>query len=568
MATPSARLTAALAVALLTTGRGAASPRDELLRVAPPDAALVVVVQNARDHLKTLSASPFAAWFPTTAIGRQVLGSADLLKAQDGGREVFRQLGTTPDELRDDVFGDALGFAFTPGSADGKSPERSVILARPRKPETLQKIIDRLNDLQKTSGEVKAVVAREHGGVGYFERQRAAEPPEYYLLRGGVFAFSESEADIRGVIDRLPNKSAAWADRMARLGVADAAVVLLINPRAFDADIRAKVAAAARDEKPFLTTFEQVWKALDGAALFIDFGPTLDAGAVARFRPGELPPALKPWLVGPATPSGLWAAVPDDALLAVAGRVKVTELIDALAAIVPDDGKQGVRAGLEQVIGPVIGRDKLQPVLDTIGPDWAAWATPPAANGFLPAAVVALQVRSDGPDGAAAAKALADGVEFGFRMARFAYNASHPDQIDLRETKDGDAVIHTLVNAKAFPAGFRPSFALKKGYLLLATSPEAITAFRPPDAAPKSGGDVLLARASAVGVRAYLQSHRTPLAKFLADAGAGPEAEVLTHLDQFTAVLELFDRVEVLTRGDDTGVRLTVRVTFAKSLKK
>jgi hypothetical protein len=244
-------------------------------------------------------------------------------------------------------------------------------------------------------------------------------------------------------------------------------------------------------------------------------------------------------------------------------------LIETLAALVPDDGKQGVRSGLEQLVGPVIGRDKLQAVLDTIGPNWGLWATPPAdGDGFLPVAVAAIQVRTDGPDGAAAAKALADGVEFGFRMARFAYNSSHPDQIDLREAKDGDAVLRSLVNDKAFPAGFRPSFALKGGYLLLATSPEAIKAFRPPAAAPKSGGEVPLVRVSGTAARAYLLAHRGPLAKFLADAGAGSEPEVLTHLDQFAAVLELFDRVELLARGDDASARLTIRVTFAKPLKK
>src|SRR5207249_3770509 len=162
--------------------------------------------------------------------------------------------------LLGDVFGDAIVFAFTPGSADNKTAERSVILIRPRKPETLRKALDRLNDLQKTSGEVKAVVGREHGGLGYFERQRGSEPSEFYFLRGGVFAFSESEADIRGVIDRDRggNKTPELVDRMARLGVADAAVVLLINPRAFDAEIGSKVAAANRDEKAFLAKFEQV----------------------------------------------------------------------------------------------------------------------------------------------------------------------------------------------------------------------------------------------------------------------------------------------------------------------
>jgi hypothetical protein len=570
MATPSVRL-AVLVVTLLGVGRAAAAPRDDLLRVAPPDAALVVVAQNARDHLKNLSQSPFAEWFPTTRIGAQLLASADFRKAQAGAAEVFRQLGTAPDELLDDVFGDAIVFAFTPGSADNKTAERGVILVRPRKPETLQKVIDQLNDLQKKSGEVKEVVRREHNGVGFFERQRAAEGSEFYFLRGGVFAFSESESEIRGVIDRERggNRAPELVDRLTRLGVGDAAVVLLINPRAFDADIRSKVAAANRDEKAFLANFEQVWKALDVAALYLNLGEELEAGAVLRFRPDALPAALKPWIVGPRTPSGLWAAVPDNALFAAAGRLKVSELIETVGALVPDDGKNGVRAGVEQIVGSVIGRDILPAVFDALGPDWAIWAAQPAnGDGFLPVVFAALQVRTDGPAGPAAAKELAEAIEFGFRAARVAYNVAHADQIELRQVADGNTTIRSLVNDKAFPAGFRPSFALKDGYLLLATTPEAIKAFRPPATAPKPGGEALLARFSGTTARAYLLAHRTPLAKFLSDAGAGAEKEVLTHLDQFAAVLELFDRVELLTRGDDTSTRLIVRVTFAKPLKK
>lgn len=562
MTTPPARFAAALVVALLLLGRSAAGPRDDLLRVAPPDATFVLVVQNPRDHLKTLSESPFVAWFPTTRLGKQLFGSDDFRKGLEGSTEVLRQLDVTPDVLLADVFGDAVVVAVTPGERD----ERSVILVRPRKPETLQKVIDRLNELQKASGEVKAVVARQHGGAAYFERQCGDKPSEFYFLRGGVFAFSESEADVRAVIDRerAATPSRELADRLARLGVADAAAVLLVNPRSFDAEVRAKVAAANRDERRLLEQFEQVWKALDAAAVYLDLGRDFEVGAALRFRPDAVPAALKPWLLGERTPSGLWEAVPADALFAVAGRVKVAEVIQTVAALAPDEGKNGVAAGLNQVLGPVFSRDKLPGVLDAVGPDWAVWVAPPAADA-LPTAVVALQVRGDGPDGPAAAVEKA--VAFGFQMARFAYNAEHPDQIDLKETPDGGGVIRTLVNDKGFPAGFRPSFALKKGYLLFSTSPAAIQAFRPPAAAAKPG-DAPLARFSGAAARTYLHAHRGPVAKLLSDAGAGPEKDVQAHLDQLADVLELFDRVELLTRGDAAGCRLTVRVTFAKPLKK
>ena len=159
------RFAAVLAVALLGVGRLGAAPRDELLRLAPPDAALVVVVQNARDHIKNLAEAPFAAWFPTTQLGKQLLGSADFRKARAAGEMVFGQLGITPDDVFNDILGDVAAFAFTPGSSDGKTPERAVILVRPRKPETLRKLIDRLNELQTKSGELKAVVRHQHAGA-------------------------------------------------------------------------------------------------------------------------------------------------------------------------------------------------------------------------------------------------------------------------------------------------------------------------------------------------------------------------------------------------------------------
>src|SRR5437762_14389944 len=107
------RFAAVLAVALLGVGRLGAAPRDELLRLAPPDAALVVVVQNAREHIKNLAESPFAAWFPSTQLGKQLLGSADFRKTREAGAMIFGQIGVTPDDVFGDILGDAAAFAFT-----------------------------------------------------------------------------------------------------------------------------------------------------------------------------------------------------------------------------------------------------------------------------------------------------------------------------------------------------------------------------------------------------------------------------------------------------------------------
>ncbi|MBN9120073.1 MAG: hypothetical protein J0I06_13065 [Planctomycetes bacterium] len=570
------RLPLVLALALtlsLPVAAAPPTPRDEALRLAPDAFALVAVVQNLRDHTTAVSESPFASWFPTTPLGKQILGGANFKQITDSATPLFGALGITPSDLLHDVIGDAAVFAFTPAAPTDPSGERSIILVRPRKPDTLVKVIERLNDVQTKSKELKALVEHKHAGETYFERQKPNGPSDFYCFRDGVFAFSASETEIKAVIDRdkaAPrDKPSVLAARMTKLGVTDAAVVLLVNPRPLDAELAAKVKNARPDEKAFLTKFAEVWAAADAAALYLQVGAAAELGVSLQFDPAKVPAGARAWLVGERTPSAVWAAVPDDAIAAVAGRVRPNDLFTFLDSLNADDGKFGARATIEQALGPLIGKDKLPLVLDALGPDWGAWVAPPAkgSTDSVPAAVTAIKVRTDAPRGAEAAKALVQSLEYGFQVARIAYNAKHKDQLELREEADGDTVVRSLAG-EGLPAGFRPSFALKGGYLLISTSPDAIKAFRPPTAEPKPGGDVPFARFSATAARGYLESHSAVLAKLLSAAGAGDEKGLADQFDMLARVLEPVDTVELVARGDATGVKLSLRVKPAKSLKK
>lgn len=560
----------AAAALVLTASPVLAGPRDELLRVAPPDAALTLVVQNAREHVRNVAASPFAEWFPTSALGKQLAGVANFKHAREFTGPVFQALGTTPEELLNEVAGDAVAFAFTPAPPSDPKGERAVLLVRPKKPETLAKLIDRLNDIQTRNGELKAVVRREHRGAEYFERQKPGGS-DFYCFRGGVFAFSGTEPDILGVIDRdaaAGDKPPELAAKLAKLGVADAVAVALVNPRPLDAEVKAKVARARPDEKPFLDRFQEVWLALDSAAVYLALGTDLEAGVSLRFRPDALPPGAKAWLTGPRTRPEVWGALPENALFAVAGRFKAAELVDTIGSLAPGDGPNPLRAAVDQFLGPVFGKAKLPRVLDALGPNWAVWAEPPADSGFLPVAAAAVQIDAAGPKGKETARMIVHAVGFGFDAARVAYNAGHADQIESVETEDGDVIITSLVNDKVFPPGFRPSFAYKAGYLVVATSPGAVRRFTAPKSGSGAGEESLLARFSGAGTRAYLQAHREPLAKFLSATGHGNETELLKQIDQAATVLGLLDRAEVVTHGDADGMRIALRAKLAKGLKK
>jgi hypothetical protein len=552
----------------LVPAAAAAGPREEALRLAPADAALVLVVQNAHDHLTAVAGSPFGVWFSTTNVGKQLLGSTDLLSAKESLEKVARELmaDTPPGVVFADVLGGAVVFAYTPAPPTDPVAERSVLLIRPRKAETLLKLVGRLNTLQTAGGEVKAVVRREHAGQEYFERQKAAGAAEFYCFLGDVLVFSAVESEVRATVDRArsapTDKPPPWVERLTKLGVSGAAAVLAVSPRAFDAELDAKASAARGGERAFLTKFREVWSALDAAAAYLDLGHDLELGVAARFRPDALPPAFRGWLTGSRATSALWAAVPENALVAVAGRITAAELVDALDSFIPQ--KKPVRTGLDQALGPVVGRDKLGGLLNSLGPDWAIWAEPPGTGGgSLPMITAAVRVRTDD-----APKTAAQVLDWAFLMARVGYNAGHEDQIELREEVHDRVTIKSLANDKGFPPGFRPSFAVKGGFLLVATSPDAIKGFRPPAGVPADGAEVPVARFSAAAARAYLSAHGEELARLLAGAGMGDATVIRTHLNQFGDVLELVDRADVLSRGDETGLRVWVRVKFAKPLKK
>ncbi len=554
--------------AFLAHSASAASPREELLRVAPPDAALLLLVQNANDRVQNIEQSPFAKWFPQSALGKQILSGVDLKQAQSSLAPIFAALEIKPEELLADVFGEAVAFAYTPTPNDDPKGERAVVIVRPRKPETLARLVAKLNEIQLAGGEVKAVLSRRHNGEEYFERQKPGGTSDFYCFRGSVFAFSGTEPDIQAIIDRdKADKPSVLPAKLAKLGVEKSFVVALINPRSFDAEVKAKAAKAKGADRVLLERFQEIWLALDSAAISLDLDAGLEAGVSLQFQPNKLPVAARTWLTGVRQNAAIWQAIPESALFALAGNVRIAEAIESLGSLAAADGANPLKTAAEQLLGPVFGKDKLPQVLAALGPQWAFWIEQPSGNGFLPEGVAVVQIDSTGPKGKAAAREISRAVGFGFNTARIAYNATHTDQIEIDELDDGGVLITSLVNEKGFPAGFRPSYAFKAGYLLVATSPEAIQRFQE----PKPGiakPEATLSRVSGAAIRVYLHTHREKLAKFLAAAGQGNEADVLKQFEQLATVLELVDRLEIVTRGDEGGIRLSARIQFAKPLRK
>lgn len=548
-------LTLLAAAALPAIARADAA--DDALRLVPPDTAICVVVRDLRTHGRAVAGSPFAKWVQQSPLVKQVADPEDLKKVHAFVGFLSEQIGATPEQFLDDVLGDAVVFAYQPGPPGKPAEEAGVVLVRPRKPEVLARVVGKLNELQQKSGEVKAVREKAHKSRPYFEREKTAGGSEFYLLRDGLFAYSGQEGAIRRVIEQELTASASRSGRVAEslrsLGVADKLAVCWFNPRGFDAELKAKTEAAKDNDRAFLTQFSKVWAAADGVALYAHPGTGIEVGIVAHADPGKLPKELREVLFTPAGPAGV--AIPADAMIAATGRLSVPKLLDAIGSFLPPAEREKLLAGITDGLGPLVGRDRLPGVLAGLGPDWAVWLSPPAKGTWVPDWTAAVRV-ADGDT----AKAVAQAVDAVAQLVRVEHNRKHADPIDLGEESRNGVTVKTLTS-KAFPPEFRPAYAVRDGYLVLAGSPDAVWRFK------SATADGPVVRISAAAVREYLREHKQIVAEAVAKGSNRPVADVAKEFGDLAAGLEAFDRIEVTHTAADGRVTIAVRVEFVKPLK-
>jgi hypothetical protein len=563
------RLLALLAVALLAAPL-LAGPTADVMRLVPPKSTVCFVLQDLRGTAARLGESPFADRFAESKFGKGLLASDELKQLTAVEGILKDHLGLSFAGLRDDVFGDAVLFAYLP-PADGKEDHDSgVLIGKAAKPEVLAALVKKLNAVQVQSNELKGTAEKTHGGIGYVERQKADGKSEFYLLReDGVFAYTVQEAVLKQVIDRVSgaDKTASpLAGAIDKLGVSTATAVLLFEPAAFAADLAAQEGKSGdANEKAFLKQFGRLWLAAEavGVSLTFDTHATLAVTAVAN--PDKVPAELRGLFKPDNKPCGLWSVIPADALLAFGGRFEWDTFNTLLQSFLSDEGKAGVKQLFDDVIGPLVGKDTLPAVKAGLGPDWAVWLTPPAKGdtGPLPAATLAVRVKPAGGTDDTVGQAVIAAVDAVLHAVRMEHNRKHADQFTLTDDKG----LRTLKNDKALPAGVRPSYALSGDFFVLGSHPQAVKRFTPPKA-EAAVTDAPLVRLNAVALATYLNAHGSELGEVLAGWTGGPADKAKSELTDFAAVLELFDTLELHHTGDGKRMSLAVRAKAVKPLKK
>ncbi len=566
LALPRTPASIVLLVALFAAPVRASSARDELLRYVPEDVGFCLVVQGLRDRLADVAASPFAERVRKSGVAQALLSSKEWGQLTKLEGYLSRHLGVDFAQVRDDLLGDALLFVYRPGPAGKPEQEQGMLLLRARDEKVLAAVVAKLNALQQGTGELKELDEREHEGVKY-HRRREAKATTFYLLRGPVLLVTGQEAILREAI-ALERKFSAGAEppvlkRLRDLRLAQATVALAVNPRAWDAAVAAKATA-----DPGAKMASRFWGALQGVGLAVEVDKEIRLRLALRTKAADLPESARRFLGATSRASEVWSGFPEDALLALAGRLDLAALAQFLGEAMPPAVRRTAEAELDRTVGAVVGRSVRKELLPALGPDWGLCVTAPPSEGkgWAPSVVLAVKV-ARGDEADPLDEAVLAALQWGAQLGVLGHNKAHPDRpLSLRaQTVDGVRG-RFLSGDGVFPEGVQPGFALKGGYLVLASSPVALGRFRVGPATAAQGAPLL--RVSLRGWREYLSRRREQVAEALAGKDGMTKEQALAKIDELRAALEWLDRVELRQTAAPGYAALTLTVVPSAPLRK
>jgi hypothetical protein len=551
----------------------AASPRDELLRLVPPDAGFCLVLEDIRGHGTALLESPFFKQFRASPAAGKIIASPETRKLSEIDEFLQKNLHISSTQLRDEIIGEALVLVYRAGPPGKPEDEEGMLLLHARDAKLLSNLLGRINELQKDSGDLEKLEERTHAGAKYFHRVEA-KGENFYYLRGPLLAFSTRERMLRQLIerdtaDKLETESVV-AREFRSLGVARPLVALWVNPRAFDRALDERASAAAGAQAVALKNLRTYWKALEGIAVSVDLEKDFELALAVRANPDKLPHSARRFIQAAAHQSELWACFPDNSMIATAVRFDIAAFVDACSEFLAEEARVPVRVAIEHTVGAILGPDLVPSLVPHLGPDMGLCvvAPAPAEKSWVPQMIVALRVRP-GEAGDAPELTLANALNSLATLLVFTQNAGRPGALKLQAARQDSVDVKYLVDDEKFPPGFQPAFALKDGYALVAGSPDTVRRFHGPKApgTSQSSGEIPLVRISLREICTYVEQRRGDLINYNAASKQISKDAAASGLDTLIAGLKLFDRVELTQRPGPDRVNFTLRVRMSQPLK-
>jgi hypothetical protein len=535
------------------------SPRDELLRLVPPDTGVCLLVSNLREHAKGLENATWLKALRASPIGQMLAASPEANQLAKHESDLKHLLGIDLAHLRDDILGDLVVLAYRPGPPDKPQDEEGLLLLWSREPDVLKQLIERLNEVQARGQQLKAIEAIAYKGQEYFRRSEQGKS-HYYLVHGSLLAFSSKESLIRRAIDQRQqkaNRAHPLAEQLQRARADKSLAAVWLNPRAFDADLQRKAKQALGPDAQVLQSFLTYWKALDAVILTANAGDSLELKLTLQARAQDLPKSVRRLFSDNVTRSDLWARFPADSILRIAGRLDAEALAETLAELTPESARSNIADTTQRYIGASLGVDLARDVLPNIGPDWGICIVGGPKQSDIPVVIAALAVK---PGKMAVDQSIYKGARFLAGLGILWYNSSHADPISLQTTVLDKVEVQYLANDKTFPTGFQPAFALKDGYFLLASSPDAIRSFKKATAPAIPDGENPLVQMSLNQLSKFIKVRRHKVVAGIAEKNQVTNAVAEQWLDALLTGLDLFDHLLLSERRETGQVTWSLRL--------
>jgi len=531
--------------------------RYDLLSLLPSDFAVCVVIHDLSGHSARWKQSAWLKRFHQSALGKNVLASHEMKQIEHVQAELKRHFNLDWPTVRDEILGDTLVLAYSPGAKDKADDERGLFLFHLKKPDRLRGFIDKLNEAQKKSGELTSLTEKKHQGVTYFGRTQGGKT-QYYIVEDSLAVLAMKEEQILALLDRRTAKAteSPWIERFKKAGAERALVTMCVNPRALDAEL---VHPDKKDDP-----LPSYWRALD--AIFITATVQEDAELRISLQANvkNLPRWASPAFTNTIPTSSLWQRFPEQSILTVASQTDFAGAAEALKLMIPEKDRKALATTWQGSIGAILRVDLFKDLLPNIGPDWGMCVLPSKDANQVPAMMFALEVRP-GAKEPAVDQTLFKAVEFFAGIAILDHNKKNPNAIiSVQSKKEGNVEIKYLTSSKHFPAGFQPACALKDGFLIFATSPDAIADFKlraKPAGEPKESA---LLRISTPQLSKLLEQRRGHILSSLTERQEMSAKDAKQNLENVIALLGLFDHVTLSQRGGDGQASWIIRLTPTK----
>ncbi|MEO6811816.1 MAG: hypothetical protein ABI353_22130 [Isosphaeraceae bacterium] len=546
-----------LLVLSVSVARGE-GPADALLKLVPPDAGAVLAVEDLREHARTVMDSPLVKKLRGLPAVKAWLGGDGLVKLKTARRDVEAALGVDVSRLRDDLLGEALVLVLQPGQdGEPEGPPSGLLLLKVRDRELLDRLIALVNESDRRNGTLERVERRTKGETAYSVRRfRPGTKPDeaYAVLDGDVFAWSNSEALIQGVIDRQGGAPGLGDDpRLISVRAAlpnKALASLFVNPRFLERHLAADPSSAL---------LRRTLAAVEYAGVALDWrdGPQIQVHQT--LDPAKLSDLWKRGTSRPGDVNDLATRVPATALALAAGSVDLAALVKILSSLVPEAEQAKVDNLQNLARGLLLGRDPRTDVLKGVGPGVLSYVEAPVGpeNQWRLPVIVALGVDS----GVSAA------LDNALRtvLAMLALDPKRSAGSVRVETRTIQGVAVTTLSGPRPPL----AFALKDGRLIVGTTPKAVAAAL----TAKSGSNTRFAQIQSAyfpkaenfayvdldAVHRWAKNHRAELVRQLTK---GKEDVSARDLDQALALLGLF-RAGYLTSAigpESTSIHMIIEL--------